>query len=138
MSFQTTVLKVLAGHPGGCLSVADLRRAVAILISSGLTGLIVRNAYWPALRTSISSVNRSSCGVPMAGKSRKLVARFSPRSRTQPPPWLVKRHRKVPPQKNPCTRPQLLCLHSSSAGGGADRAGAGELQACVAQRWHSR
>ena len=35
MSFQVTVLKVLAGHPGGCLSVDDLKRAVAILISSG-------------------------------------------------------------------------------------------------------
>jgi hypothetical protein len=35
MSFQITVLKVLAGHPGGRASLADLRRAVAILISSG-------------------------------------------------------------------------------------------------------
>jgi hypothetical protein len=35
VSFQITVLKVLAGHPGGRLSVADLSRAVAILVSSG-------------------------------------------------------------------------------------------------------
>jgi len=35
VSFQITVLKVLAGHPGGQLSVADLTRAVSILISSG-------------------------------------------------------------------------------------------------------
>lgn len=35
MSFQITVLKVLAGHPGGRASIADLRHAVAILISSG-------------------------------------------------------------------------------------------------------
>ena len=35
MSFQITVLKVLAGHPGGHASLADVRRAVAILISSG-------------------------------------------------------------------------------------------------------
>jgi hypothetical protein len=35
MSFKITVLKVLAGHPGGRASVADLRQAVAILISSG-------------------------------------------------------------------------------------------------------
>ena len=35
MSFQITVLKVLAGHPGGRASLDDLRRAVAILISSG-------------------------------------------------------------------------------------------------------
>jgi hypothetical protein len=35
MSFQITVLKVLAGHPGGRATLAELRRAVAILISSG-------------------------------------------------------------------------------------------------------
>ena len=35
MSFQVTVLKVLAGHPGGRLSVDDLKRAVAILMCSG-------------------------------------------------------------------------------------------------------
>jgi len=35
VSFQITVLKVLAGHPGGRASIADLRHAVAILISSG-------------------------------------------------------------------------------------------------------
>jgi hypothetical protein len=35
MSFQITVLKVLAGHPGGRASLDDLSRAVAILISSG-------------------------------------------------------------------------------------------------------
>src|SRR3954451_5542768 len=35
VSFQITILKVLAGHPQGRASIADLRRAVAILISSG-------------------------------------------------------------------------------------------------------
>jgi hypothetical protein len=35
VSFQITVLKVLAGHPGGQLSVADLTRAVALLMSHG-------------------------------------------------------------------------------------------------------
>ena len=35
MSFQITILKVLAGHPGGHASLADLKHAVAILISSG-------------------------------------------------------------------------------------------------------
>ena len=29
MSFQVTVLKVLAGQPGGCLPVDELKRAVA-------------------------------------------------------------------------------------------------------------
>src|SRR5258706_15001533 len=35
VSFQISVLKVLAGHPQGRASVADLSRAVAILIPSG-------------------------------------------------------------------------------------------------------
>jgi hypothetical protein len=35
VSFQITVLKVLAGSPKGRLSLADLRRDVALLISSG-------------------------------------------------------------------------------------------------------
>ena len=35
MSFQVTILKVLAGRPEGYLSVADLRNNVAILIFSG-------------------------------------------------------------------------------------------------------
>jgi hypothetical protein len=35
VSFQITVLKVLAGHPGGRASIAELRRAVAILMTSG-------------------------------------------------------------------------------------------------------
>jgi hypothetical protein len=35
VSFQITVLKVLAGHPQGHASLADLTRNVSILISSG-------------------------------------------------------------------------------------------------------
>ena len=35
MSFHLTVLKVLAGHPDGRLPVAELTRAVTILMSSG-------------------------------------------------------------------------------------------------------
>lgn len=35
MSFQVTVLKVLAGHPDGVLSVDGLKHAVAILMTSG-------------------------------------------------------------------------------------------------------
>jgi hypothetical protein len=35
VSFQVTILKVLAGQPEGYLSLADLRNNVAILISSG-------------------------------------------------------------------------------------------------------
>jgi hypothetical protein len=35
VSFQITILKVLAGHPGGRLPLTDLTRAAGILISSG-------------------------------------------------------------------------------------------------------
>ena len=35
MSFQITILKVLAGHPGGQASLAELRSSVAILMTSG-------------------------------------------------------------------------------------------------------
>jgi hypothetical protein len=35
VSFQLTILKVLVGHPDGRASLADLRHAVAILMSSG-------------------------------------------------------------------------------------------------------
>ena len=35
MNFQITVLKVLAGHPGGRASLADLRHYVAVLTCSG-------------------------------------------------------------------------------------------------------
>ena len=35
MSFQITVMKVLAGHPGGRASVAELKQYVAVLICSG-------------------------------------------------------------------------------------------------------
>ena len=35
MTLQITVLKVLAGHPDGRASVADLTRYVAVLMSSG-------------------------------------------------------------------------------------------------------
>ena len=35
LSFQITVLKVLAGHPDGRASVADLTRYVGVLMSSG-------------------------------------------------------------------------------------------------------
>jgi hypothetical protein len=35
VSFQITILKVLAGSPGGRLPLADLRHDVALLISSG-------------------------------------------------------------------------------------------------------
>jgi len=35
MSFQITILKVLAGHPEGRASLPDLKRAMAILITSG-------------------------------------------------------------------------------------------------------
>jgi hypothetical protein len=44
MSFQITILKVLAGHPEGRASLADLKRAMAILITSG--SVLRDNAGW--------------------------------------------------------------------------------------------
>jgi hypothetical protein len=35
MSFQITILKVLAGHPEGCATLSEVRHAVSLLISSG-------------------------------------------------------------------------------------------------------
>ena len=35
MSFQITILKVLAGHPGGRATLSEVRHAVSLLISSG-------------------------------------------------------------------------------------------------------
>ena len=35
MSFQFTVMKVLAGHPGGRASIADLKQYMAVLACSG-------------------------------------------------------------------------------------------------------
>src|SRR5258707_3498267 len=72
MSFQITILKVLAGHPGGRASLADLRRAVAILISSGTdwTNRTKRlAARAPDLdRPSVSRFRRKAC--PDDGQQR--------------------------------------------------------------------
>jgi hypothetical protein len=63
VSFQISVLKVLAGHPGGRATVADLRHAIAILISSGTdwTDRTKRLAAPRYLQSIICSAGR--CGL---------------------------------------------------------------------------
>src|SRR5437667_6680092 len=58
MSFQITILKVLAGHPEGRASLADLKHAMAILISSGSDWADRTKRLARAPLTSIFSVNR--------------------------------------------------------------------------------
>ena len=91
MSFQITVLKVLAGHPGGRLSVEDLKHAVSLLMCSGSDftermkrllarapdldifsqGLVVRDAEgWQITETgrSVLAQVENPAGVPPAGE----------------------------------------------------------------------
>ena len=77
MSFQITVLKVLAGHPGGRASLDDLRRAVAILISSGSDWTIGRSAWQRAPPASISLLKHLFCAMKQAGKLPMPEPRFS-------------------------------------------------------------
>ena len=91
MSFRITVLKVLAGHPGGRLSVEDLKHAVSLLMCSGSDftermkrllarapdldifsqGLVVRDAEgWQITETgrSVLAQVENPAGVPPAGE----------------------------------------------------------------------
>ena len=78
VSFQVTILKVLAGHPGGRVSLAELRQAVAILISSGTewtdrTRLLAARA--PGLDIfSQSLVSRDHEGWQITDAGRALLA----------------------------------------------------------------
>jgi len=91
VSFQITVLKVLAGHPGGRLPVSDLTRCVSILISSGsdwtnrTTRLVARA---PGLDIfSQALVFRDSAGWQITEAGRAfLVAIEAPLSEQASPP----------------------------------------------------
>jgi hypothetical protein len=109
VSFQITLLKVLAGHPGGRASIADLKRAVAILISSGTDWtdrtkrlaarapgldifsqlLVLRDeAGW--LITDAGRAFLASLETPVqmsAGEEEALKDLSTPPSPKQPPPW---------------------------------------------------
>ena len=80
MSFQITVLKVLAGHPEGRASLPDLKRAMAILITSGSdwTDRMKRlAARAPDLDIfSQSFVLRDNAGWQITDASRPGVSRF--------------------------------------------------------------
>jgi hypothetical protein len=109
VSFQITILKVLAGQPEGNLSVADLRNNVAILISSGRdwTDRTKRiAARTPGLSTF--SARAWSSARQMDGRSLMQVERFSLRVRCRSHPILKKECRK---RTRPKLRP-LLCRRS--------------------------
>jgi hypothetical protein len=55
MSFQITILKVLAGHPEGRASLPDLKRAMAILITRAFSALVESEG------DSLAGVNYDSC-----------------------------------------------------------------------------
>ncbi|WP_074128223.1 hypothetical protein [Bradyrhizobium sp. NAS96.2] len=78
MSFQLTVLKVLAGQSAGRASVADLRHAVAILMNSGKdwTDRMKRLAeHAPDLNIfSAKLVHRDSAGWEITEEGRLFLA----------------------------------------------------------------
>ena len=78
MSFQITILKVLAGHPDGRASLAEFRRAVAILISSGTDWTNRRNrlaARAPGLDIFAQAlVLRDDTGWQITDAGRALLA----------------------------------------------------------------
>ena len=88
MSFQITVLKVLAGHPDGRASLPDLRRAVGILISSGTdwtdrTKRLAARA--PGLDIfSQALVLRDTDGWQITDAGRTLLASIETRAPTTP------------------------------------------------------
>ena len=117
MSFQITVLKVLAGHPEGRASLADLTRYVSILISSGTdwTNRMKRLASRaPNLNIFADSfVLRDNRGWRITESGRQFLARLSsepahapepdlaqqPLSPTRPPLRLVVNNEKQVPDR---------------------------------------
>jgi hypothetical protein len=96
VSFQITVLKVLAGHPGGRASLDELRRAVIILMSSG-TDWTARTKRMAARVPDLnifgqSMVLRDSEGWPITEAGRAMLASIQGpvpihgNEKPQPPP----------------------------------------------------
>ena len=103
MSFQITVLKILAGHPGGRLSIGDLKNAVAILMTSGpdwtartrrllarapgldifTSGYVLRdNSDW--LITDLGRTFLVSIEAPAPELAIELIASIEPACRLEP------------------------------------------------------
>jgi hypothetical protein len=118
VSFQITVLKVLAGHPEGRVSIADLTRYVSILISSGTdwTNRTKRMAARaPKLDIFVDAfVPRDDNGWHITEGGRQFLAEpvqapeadttKQPRSRVLPKLRLVVNNKKQPPD-GPGRRP---------------------------------
>jgi hypothetical protein len=121
VSFQITVLKVLAGHPDGRASVADITHYVSILLSSG-TDWTNRAKRLAALAPELdifgsSFVRRDDSGWHITEGGRQFLASLEaplpiaskpvqasevdmtegPRSLTPPPLRLVVNNEKKPP-----------------------------------------
>ncbi len=78
MSFQITILKVLAGHPDGRASVTELTRYVSVLMSSGSDWTErMRRLAARAPRLEIfadSFVLRDDCGWRITDSGRQFLA----------------------------------------------------------------
>ena len=90
VSFQITVLKVLAGQPEGRASLADLRHAVAILVSSGrdwTERMKLLAAHAPGLDIfGQSLVLRDAGGWLITDAGRVLLGSIETLARTAPKP----------------------------------------------------
>jgi hypothetical protein len=62
VNFQVTVLKVLVSYPDGFAAMADLKRDMAILATSGRDWAERTSDWQPACPTWISSPKASSSG----------------------------------------------------------------------------
>jgi hypothetical protein len=109
VSFQVTILKVLAGQPEGYLPLAELRNNVAILISSGpdwtdrtkriaartpgldifSQGMVLRSSGGWRI-TDAGRAFLAECEVPISSHSQELGGKRSS-SKRRPP--LCRRHR---------------------------------------------
>jgi len=112
VSFQITVLKVLAGHPEGRASLGDLRRAVAILMSSGsdwtnrTKRLAARAPNLDIFSQSLVLRNVDGWQITDAGRAllASIEAPLPTKAEIEPaPPAAVVSH--VPIQSSPPTRP---------------------------------
>lgn len=86
MSFQITVLKVLAGHPDGRASVTELTRYVSVFMSSGSDWTDrMRRLAARAPKLDIFPT-RLCCGTITVGRSRIMDDSF----------WLCSKRRSLP------------------------------------------
>jgi hypothetical protein len=131
VSFQVTVLKVLAGHLDGRLSVDDLKRSMAILISSGPKWTDRTKRLLARAPSLDISVRRSSSGMPTGGELRRPGETCLPRLKIHPRQQSRKgRTRAASRRISQCIRPRPPCRFTLSAEGNASLA-VGGVQAAL-------